>query len=409
MTEKRYSDGSVWQEFVKIAAESGLITTDLNPEKKDFVGNPSKSPVGPFRENGGSTKEGGAAELYDVTKETGEELIGKAHPKTIQIADAMGAGGVVENQVEQQQKNLDIATKMPSGALYGVHAELVKELAKKANELEEQGKIKEAMRIDQTIKRIAALPFPNRQANIKKEALWPALLLGLSALTGVVGAANMGFFSSKREDLATDLKDLEVVLGKAAPDSPSAKKAQALLRPFVPKFKSLSFKNNKDIDIFSEELSAFKPVLAQVSSLVARMELELGESRWFEFGMDRPSRTKAKLEDVVKDIKFIEQRLQKISEVGEKVAIQPKVPQRVNGLQDVLVEQGLLEKASGMLDEATISAAASLEKRIDKDLDALGIKRKSPFVGKIVSGGKIVMDPVKLQRILSLIEMAKSK
>lgn len=158
---KQWNGSSVMAEFEKIAADAGLITTDLNPDNKDFVGNPSGSPIGPFRDNGVSmtNKERKDAGLYNVTKETGEELIGKAHPKTVELADAMGAGGVVENQVEQQKKDIEIATRMPSGALFGIHAELVKELTKKANQLEEDGKIKEALRVDKTIMRIANFPF----------------------------------------------------------------------------------------------------------------------------------------------------------------------------------------------------------------------------------------------------------
>lgn len=427
MAEKQLDNGSVWQSFAKIAAESGLITTNLNPENKDFVGNPSKSPTGPFRDNGGK-REKGDAELYDVTDGSGEQLIEKAHPKSIQIADAMGAGGVVENQLEQQQKSMEIATKMPSGALYGVHAELVKELAKKANELEAQGKIKEAIRIDRTIKKITALPFSEGQ--VYKKAAWfiPALawlgkalfsLKGMGFLAGVGAAGSMGFLSSAQEGLSEDAKEFYDALIDASKSgliakgkSISAERAAELFRPFLSSFVNLNLSNKDAIVRFLKAVDRFIVVLPQIKSLVKKVPLELGPAKFYEFGQDRTSKVMETYKDFLKSyeetVAAISNKTQEIKQQTESRML-PVAKNLVSKLQEILVDKGLLDKVSGTVDQATAMAALKLEKQIDKDLDALGIKRKSPFVGRIVSDGKIVIDPSKLQRILSLIEMAKSK
>jgi hypothetical protein len=410
MTNKEWESSSVMKEFEKKATELGWITTNLNPKDKDLVGNPSKSPVGPFRNNPIKDEKGLSTDKnpckdYDITKETGEELIGKAHKKSPTMADAMDERALVENIIEQQKKDIEIATKMPHGAYIQTHAALIQSLVKIANSLEKQGKYKEAIKIDVVIEKLA-LPFVNRQA-ITKEALWPALILGL--IGGAGTAANLGFFSSKREDLSTDIKDLYEILKKAS-FSPSATKAAQLIEPFVSKFQGISFKDNKDIANFAEMSAQFNPVLEQIGELVNKVELELGESRWYEFGLDKPSRIRAKYEDVVKDFEFISSRLNNISEVGQKVQQSGKtLPSGISSLQSILVENGLLEsdKADGKMSQDTTVAVKNLEEWLNNRLATLGIKKS--FTNKIVEDGKLVMNPEKLREIITLTtkELAK--
>lgn len=411
MTNKEWERSSVMKEFEKKAAELGWMTSNLNPKDKDFVGNPSKSPVGPFRNNPMKDEKGLSVDKnpcknYDVIKETGEDLVGKAHKKSPTMADAMGEGALVENIVEQQKKDIEIATKMPNGALIQVHANLIQSLIKIANNFEEQGKYKEATEVDIVIEKIA-FPFVNRQV-ITKEALWPALILGLVGGAGT--AANFGFFSSKREDLSTDIRDLYEVLKKSS-SSPSAMKAVQLIEPFVAKFQGISFKDNKDIAGFAEISAKFKPVLEQIGELVNRVELELGESRWYEFGFDKPSRIRAKYEDVVKDFEFISSRLNSISEFGEKVQHNEKsiTPSGISGLQSILIENGLLDstKADGKLNQETIKATQNLEQWLTGRLSDLGIKKS--FANKILSDGRLKMEPEKLQKIIALVKKELTK
>ena len=77
--------------------------------------------------------------LYEVHSESGADLIGAAHPKTIDVSDSMGNGGVVENQIEQQRHNIGVAQSMPSGNFLGRHAWVIENLVKLADETDESG------------------------------------------------------------------------------------------------------------------------------------------------------------------------------------------------------------------------------------------------------------------------------
>jgi len=154
-TMREWNGSNVMEEFAKTAAESGLITTNLKPEKKDFVGNPSKeTPVKDHRRYE-------PTEEYELKVEP-TDVVGKAHPQEAWMAEkstpmsSMGKGSLVENIKEQQEKDIEVATRMPSGALPGVHASLMNELIKLATELDDAGKHKEAIRVDRAIERLKA-------------------------------------------------------------------------------------------------------------------------------------------------------------------------------------------------------------------------------------------------------------
>jgi len=458
---KQWNGSSVMAEFEKIAADAGLITTDLNPKKKDLVGNPSESPVGPFRDNGVSMtdKERKDAGLYDVTKGTGEELIEKAHPETAVLADAMGAGGVVENQVEQQKKDIEIATRMPSGALFGIHAELVKELAKKANQLEEEGKVKEALRVDKTIRRIADLPFVDGRLH---KTAWIGAVIGLVSMVAPMafkylgggetttterkkgtggrtttktmkGKAPMGRWgkgamalggamtllsafgnkiTSRKEDLKTDLKDLHDILQTAkGKGSKSAGDAALILKPFMGKLaKPLDEKNFKK---FVANFNQLQTVFPRLQALMARVKIELGTGRWYHFGFDIASRLDEKYEDFVDVIEETKALIAKAQGLGKKMDY---VARRAVETPDIKPEDNTRKlqeilgvDVTGEMDMKTVAAAAKLEENIDEALNKLGIKGKGSFKGKVVRGGKIVIDPSKLERILHLISQAMKK
>lgn len=159
---REWNGSLVMGDFAKIAVEGGLITTDFG---KPIVGNSDKSPVGPYRNNPSVSGKDDTLTVdsnskdYGVTKETGKDLIEKAHPDDAVMAESMGDGGLVENVVQQQEKDIEVATQMPSGSLHGKHAELVRSLVKLANALEDAGREEAAARVDRTIERIAAA-FP---------------------------------------------------------------------------------------------------------------------------------------------------------------------------------------------------------------------------------------------------------
>lgn len=104
--------------------------------------------------------------LYDVTGETGEKFINDAHPdKSPVIIPAKDDGAKVENIIEQQKKDLDVALKNPTGK----YAALITKLIATANKLEEEGDEEGARIVDKTIAELheRVLPFVNRNSVLK--------------------------------------------------------------------------------------------------------------------------------------------------------------------------------------------------------------------------------------------------
>jgi hypothetical protein len=95
--------------------------------------------------------------LYELHSETGAQLVGEAHPLSIEIADAMGRGGVVENVVEQHRHNEGVALSMPSGNFRGKHAWLVQNLVKLADAQDEKGQSNVSDLIDTALQEIVSL------------------------------------------------------------------------------------------------------------------------------------------------------------------------------------------------------------------------------------------------------------
>lgn len=395
----KWNGSHVMEEFEKIAAEKGLISFELNPKNKDMVGNPSKSPVGPTREK--------KTDEYGVTKEEGKDLIEKAHKKTVEIAKALGEGAVVENLLEQQEKDLYVALKTPSGALIGVHAEMVRNLVKLANKLDEEGKVEASKKVDKIIEKFA---FP-----------FLAIGIGAAILAGMGGAANMGMFSSRRENLATDVKDLIESLETAttskwysATSSPSASKAIELLTPYLSKVQEINFADESGIEKSIAIIKEFGTVINTIKPYITRIELELGESRWYWVGADRPTRIKAHFEDVVKDYNFLRENLAAASQKGQEVISEQKTETTspAGKLKSLLRKLKLLgqdaddQMANDQLDAETVKATEKLEEILTKDVSEI---LEKPIEVKIIENGKIVMEIPKVEQIINLVEKAKGK
>ena len=100
--------------------------------------------------------------LYDVTGETGKDLIDEAHPGGgVVIAPSQEEGGKVETIIEEQEKNIKKVLKDPTGK----YAKYINELIILANKFEDEGKVEEAKMIDKTISELheaAKRPFLNK-------------------------------------------------------------------------------------------------------------------------------------------------------------------------------------------------------------------------------------------------------
>jgi len=92
--------------------------------------------------------------LYGFQEETGHDLMAESHPKSVTLADAMGRGGLVENNLEQQQKSIYVATTTPSGNFQSKYAQTVSYLEKLAKAADSQGKEQVSRIINQTIQKL---------------------------------------------------------------------------------------------------------------------------------------------------------------------------------------------------------------------------------------------------------------
>ncbi|KKM23303.1 hypothetical protein LCGC14_1616530 [marine sediment metagenome] len=68
-----------------------------------------------------------------------KSIIEIAHPEPVYVAEARGDGGLVENQIEQQKKLIEMLNKMPTGSLVGRYATVANELIKMANVCDDIG------------------------------------------------------------------------------------------------------------------------------------------------------------------------------------------------------------------------------------------------------------------------------
>jgi hypothetical protein len=71
--------------------------------------------------------------LYEPLDGKGSDLLEKAYPNSVYVADAMGNGGLVENSSEQKRHNVGVAMSIPTGNYRGKYSNLVSELIKIAN------------------------------------------------------------------------------------------------------------------------------------------------------------------------------------------------------------------------------------------------------------------------------------
>jgi hypothetical protein len=379
--DKEWNGSKVMEDFVKIAADSGLIVTNFKPEDKDFVGNPSKeTPVKDHRRYE-------PTEEYDVTEK--KDLVQAAHPEKIQVADAMGEGGVIENQNEQQEKNLEIATKMPNGALIGIHADLINTLIKVATQLDANGKHKEAIRVDETIERLNSLPF--EYSHLYKEAAWGMAIWGIISVVSAVAPYVVDWFrsekdkkgekifkkkkvwdpkggkggtggwktiskkpvgrfgkasalagvglsllaslghkvSSIREGIKKDSSDLLEILKKS--DNKSALAAANLLKPHVNELLSTDISTKRGFINFEKHVNKMNMFLPQLEKHILTF-VELEEPSVLGFGLTLSSRVKEKFSDFKSSLEQAIETITKIRSVGAKANVNAKVALKEGGV-----------------------------------------------------------------------------
>jgi hypothetical protein len=404
-----WESSEVMSEFLKVAAESGLISTDLNHE--DGIGNPTKdTPVKDHTRNE-PTKE------YGIKTEPAD-MIDKAHPeqawmnKNSTPVPSMGNGSLVENVKEQQKKDIEIAIRMPHGTLIGVHANLISELVKLANSLDSNGKTKEAARIDEAIKKISACSFVDGRLH-KEAAVWFLPLLMSTKFWLLLGGGAGGikmfgqYFTSKQENLRIDLDDLYEKLIEHGERSKSATKAAQLLSPFRSKLASMDLSSKEGSDKYAAIINELGAILVQIKQLIAASRQDIGERSGFFskmwgtvkdlFGFEDYKILDEKFNDFMKSYNEARKYLDKAKDIEAKVLGDAGGLEKATSFKTIL-DTGFMGKKYDTLEELEIALNAAL-----KNLYESG-KIKKSFTADIISDGKPTSTPNQLREVLDIVE-----
>lgn len=300
----------VMSEFLKIADKNNLLEADLTQELE--VGNH-------FDKNDSKTR---AEKTKDYDIDINKKVMDDAHEKSFFIGKSMGDGSLVETKEQQQQKIIDILSKMPSGALLGVHAEVVNNLVKLANELEKNGFNEASLRIDKTLLNLS----------IKKEAIIWFLAIPAAISAGVTGLKWFGAeLTSTQENFQKDLNDLYEEL-KDVKESKSAQKVVEVIDSILPKLNEMDMSTKEGSDKFSEFMKSLQPLVKQIGALTNNIQYDIGEaggffSRTWEnikstFGFDEYKKALAKFEDLEKSYEQAIKYLTGAQVIGNKLLTQ---------------------------------------------------------------------------------------
>lgn len=144
----KFEESEVMRSFQKLAIKKGLIKID--PIKKEaskildlthtnnFVENLMKLCKG-LREVGmgkyATELESNfillkqSENLYETSKEKGEDLVDEAHPKGSYKLEGLEGDSIIETIIDQQSKDLDVLKKKPTGKL-STSSEIIEEAIK---------------------------------------------------------------------------------------------------------------------------------------------------------------------------------------------------------------------------------------------------------------------------------------
>lgn len=132
-----WDTSEVMGEFLKIAVDKDMlgIKKTAAPEKN------------PYQEDLKTIEE-------KRQKSPEKSIIEVAHPESAYIAEARGDGGLVENQLEQQKKLIEMINKHPTGSLVGRYANAFQSLIKMAEQCEDVGEYAAADSLTDTASQI---------------------------------------------------------------------------------------------------------------------------------------------------------------------------------------------------------------------------------------------------------------
>jgi hypothetical protein len=203
----------VFDSFVKIALEKGLISEDA-PEKakKKLESNPRAD----------SLDISAIEALYGVKPnalkgmEYKRNIIENAHPESVIIAPSYDKlHGLVENENERQDISINIINRMPDGNItqhkYAEH-DLLMTLVRVGNELDNQNKHELRALSDVCLEQVSSI------TTIKKRALIPAIALAAGAALGALWLQqHMPFISENfTKDYQKLMAEIEDVLNQGS-------------------------------------------------------------------------------------------------------------------------------------------------------------------------------------------------
>ena len=122
-----WNNSETMTEFAKIADEKDMLGL-----KKTAAPAPN-----PYQENKKTIEE-------KRLKAPEKNIVEVAHPNPIYVAESQGDGALVENQIEQQKKMLEVINKMPTGSLAHRHAVAINKLVKMAEICDESDEVEAA-------------------------------------------------------------------------------------------------------------------------------------------------------------------------------------------------------------------------------------------------------------------------
>lgn len=142
--------GAVSEYLVTLGVPSKMVQAEMGKVAKYFdqMGGGRSDSLAPPADDGmtASASKDDASSLYDVSKETGEQLVEKAHPgggTRTELTHSKTDENLVETIVEQQAKDVEVANSVPKG----VHATLTN----LADKLDKMGYISAADKVDKII------------------------------------------------------------------------------------------------------------------------------------------------------------------------------------------------------------------------------------------------------------------
>ena len=116
-----WQKSEVMSEFLKIASEQGMVKNAY--------------PENPFQEDLKVIEE-----KYRK-KHPEKHIMEQAHSEPVYIAESRGDGALVENEIENQNKIIEMINKMPTGSLVGRYASAIHNLVVYADKCDTMGEL----------------------------------------------------------------------------------------------------------------------------------------------------------------------------------------------------------------------------------------------------------------------------